>query len=208
MWALESFTPHAECSSVNEVIVFLSNPHSKESTLRLGEKIQILIWICRLSTSLIRLPLFYCLFKWRLAPSIIVMRSARQRGPAQNKNMHQQSWCGGRAACNKFHACAKESYYIARRVPQDLTKSQGLAFKIFTFFLLCAYKQGFCTTAREWRTGLNIEQSFKPGRVVQLLLLGENVLLALYAFLVAKPAENVFQARAFANLHRALSRLN
>lgn len=118
-------------------------PIPKNPLLRLGEKIQILIWICRLSTSLIRLPLFYCLFKWRLAPAASSLCAWRDRGPAQNKNMHQQSWCGGRAACNKFHACAKESYYIARRVPQDLTKSEGLAFKIFTFFLLCAYKQGF-----------------------------------------------------------------
>lgn len=45
----------------------------------------------------------------------------RSEARAQNKNMHQPSWCA-EAACNKFHACAKESYYIARRVPKDLTK--------------------------------------------------------------------------------------
>ena len=134
-----SIMPCAGCD-VNEVIVFLSNPIPKNPLSGSAKKIQILIWICRLSTSLIRLPLFYCLFKSRLAPNIIVMRAAPAAHAACKIKICTSSKVDVEAACNKFHACAKESYYIAQRVPQDLTKSERrvacLAFKIFTFFLL------------------------------------------------------------------------
>jgi hypothetical protein len=164
-------------SDVNEVIVFLSNPIPKNPLSGSAKKIKILIWICRLSTSLIRLPLFYCLFKSRLAPNIIVMRAAPAAHAARKIKI-----CTSRvdveATCNKFHACAKESYYIARRVPQDLTKSQrrvgwlaGWHLK-YSHSFRSAYKQGLLHHCERRQTGLNIEQCFKLG-VVQLLVRGK-----------------------------------
>jgi hypothetical protein len=105
--------------------------------------------------------------------------------------------------------CERELLYcVARSTRFNQERKKGWLVGIrwhlkYSHSFCSAYKQGLLHHCERRQTGLNIEQCFKLG-VVQLLVPGKCFVGSAFLQTLAtlKPAENVFQARAFANLQR------